>query len=414
MKQFFCDFWGILRFSLKKNRSKAALRVCFLKYTVSSFAAILYREAKALKEKGFDVDIVCLRSFPEEKIFQRFDGLNMYRIQSRPSREKSALKYFFQLALFFFKSTLFLTLSSFRKKYDLIHVTNPPDIFVFAAIIPKLLGAKIILDIYDISPELFMRKLHVPEDKIIIKIMKLFEKISVRFADLVITVHEIWKQKLVSRSVPPWKCMVVLNSPDVDIFRSLDADRPRPSNGFNLYYHGSLEEHFGIDTMLKAMPIIKRHIPGASLHIYGKGRDVDAYKSLMTKLKIDNYVNFNDVVPFYDLPGILADADVGIVPTKGSVFADEALSMKALEYLTLGIPIVISKTTVHAYYYNDDMVMFFRPDNHEDLARCAIDIFNNPDKRKQLLAGSQQFMRKHNWRVYKKKYYDAIEQILHI
>lgn len=390
-----------------KNIPKA----CFLYYARLDKSAILYREAKALKDKGFEVDIICLKQSTKETP-QAFDGLNLHYIQSRPSSEKRITKYFLRLFLFYIKSIIALNYLWFVKKYDIIHITSPPDIIVFTAIIPKLFGAKIILDIHDIGPELYMRKLNASENHLTIRILKYLEKISCRFADHVITVTDLWKEKLIKRSVSSSKCSVLLNVPDEDIFKVSAMRKKQILDSFNLFYHGSLEEHFGVDTLLKAMPIIKEHIPNAALHIYGGGRLLEEFKILAENLNIKEYVHFFDGVPFYQLPEILSDADLGIVPTKNSVFSDEAVSMKSFEYLSLGIPIVISKTKAHSYYYNSSMVKFFNPEDGKDLALSVAELYKDAEERKRLACNAQTFIKTYGWNQTKKTYYEIIDRLM--
>jgi glycosyltransferase involved in cell wall biosynthesis len=397
---------------LRQNRSKSSSRACFIYYTIFKTNALLYREAKSLKERGFDVDIICLRNSLSDKIFQTFHGLNLYCIQSRSSREKKVALYFLRLILFFIKSSLLLTYLGLKKRYNLIHITTPPDVMVLAATIPKLLGAKIILDIHDIGPELYMRKLNISENNLIIIILKYLEKISCRFANHVITVTDLWREKLIKRSVSQEKCSVLLNVPDEDIFKPLSIEKKQSSNGCNLYYHGSLEEHFGVDTLLKAMPVIKQYIPNAVLHIYGGGRLLEDLKNLSENLGIQDCVRFHDTVPFYELPEILLDADIGIVPTKDSVFSNEALSMKSFEYISLGIPIVISRTKAHSYYYRDLMVKFFEPNNSEDLATSVVTLYKDENERKRLIYYADSFIQKHGWNQSKKIYFQVIDRLL--
>ena len=215
---------------------------------------------------------------------------------------------------------------------------------VFSALIPKLFGARIILDIHDIGPELFMRKMSVGEDRLVIRLIKVMERLSAAFADHVITVTDFWKDKLVSRSVRASKVTLLLNVPDNELFKPAGVREEK--NSFNLFYHGSIEEHFGLDTLLLAMPVIKANIPHVLLHLYcGKrGRLFTEYARLAKRLKLDSYVMFYKAVPFYDLPHTLSRADIGVVPTKDAVFSNEAVSMKALEYMSMEIPIVISRT----------------------------------------------------------------------
>lgn len=390
--------------------SSRPFKACLVYYAKFKSSALLYREAKALIEKGYDVDVICLRDLETDKVFDTYKGIKVFGIQARNKREKEIVRYFLNIAFFCLKTAFLLSCLAFKNKYRLIHVTSPPDILVFSALIPKMLGAKVILDIHDIGPELYMRKLQVSENSLWVKLLKFFEKISVWFSDHVITVTDLWKDRLLSRSASAEKCTVLLNVPDEEIFKAFKR-RDEKNSKINLYYHGSYEEHFGVDTLLKAMPLIKQKVSKVTLHLFGTGRLKEEYDSLIKEMGLENYVFLNDSVPFYDLPNILRDADIGIVPTKGSTFSDEALSMKSLEYISLGIPIVISKTKVHGYYYKESMVKFFQPGNPDDLAKAVIEIAENREERDRLVLNAQRFICENGWNITKEKYYRILDRI---
>jgi len=397
----------------QKETSEKSLKACMVYYQY--FGSLLYREAMALQEGGFEVDIICLRNSKKENVIEKFDNINLYQIQTRTYAEKNPIFYFLKLGLFFFKSFLFLTILGFFKRYNLIHVTAPPDVMVFNAIIPKIIGAKIILDIHDIGPELYMRKLGVGKDKQIIRFLKFLEKISGIFADHVIIVTDLWRDKLIARSVPPEKCSVLLNVPDENIFSPLGLkDGQKSSNKFNLFYHGSLEEHFGVDTLLKSMLIINEKASNITLHIYSgkKGRLYNEFKDFVQKNEMTDCVTYHDYVPFYELPMILKDADIGIVPTKGGIFSSETISMKSLEYISLGIPIIITSTDAHKYYFNDSMVKFFKPGCHKELADCVLELFRKPEMRQKMITNSKTFIEKNGWREAKKGYLDTVNKLV--
>ena len=381
---------------------------CFIYY--QRYNSLIYREANALLEDGFNVDIICLRRTRKEKVFQRFRNQRLFLLQARETAERHTICYFLWLLLFFVKTSILVSFMTVLKRYSLVHVTAPPDIMVFSALVPKLLGSKIILDIHDIGPEMYMRKLKLRDDSFLFKLLKGLERISTQFADHVITVTGHWKSRLVSRSVRPDKCSVILNVPCEELFKASRSRIRKGTETFNLYYHGSIEEHFGVDTMIKAMPVISEYIPNIILHVYGnkKGRLLGECKLLTKALSVEKIVKFHEGVPFYELPKILEDAHIGIVPTKGSVFSDEAVSMKSFEYIALGIPIVISKTKAHGFYYHDLMVKFFEPENSYDLAMAVVQLYRDPHKRKQLVANSKVFMRNYGWKNHSKKIYTDI------
>ena len=56
----------------------------------------------------------------------------------------------------------FTFLASFRaallavdRRYDVVHVNNPPDFLIVSAFVPKLLGARVIFDVHDLAPDMF-------------------------------------------------------------------------------------------------------------------------------------------------------------------------------------------------------------------------------------------------------------------
>jgi len=411
INHFLHSFSKSLRYLFCTDRKQKSLRICSVYY--QTFSALLYREAKALMKEGMAVDIICYYTSKEGKNLRSFEGINIYPIQARSSREKSSLLYLLRLFLFFLKSFVYLSVNGVFKKYALIHITTPPDFLVFAAIIPKLLGAKVIMDIHDIGPEFYMRSLGVSKNHPIVRFIIFVEKLSTRLADHVITVTDLWRDKLIDRSISPYKCTTLLNVPDDELFQFLPEGRKKASNGyFCLYYHGSLEELFGIDTLIESMPTVAENIPNVKLHIYGGGRLLFDCKALVKKLEINRFVVFHKNVPFYELPGILVNADIGIVPTKSSVFAEEILAMKSLEYISLGIPIVVSRTKGHSYYYDSSMVRFFEPGDKACLAEAVIDLYKNEAKRNALQINSRFFIEKYGWQNTKKTYVKIVRNLL--
>ncbi len=391
-------------------RGSGKRSVCFVYYQY--FSTLLYREAKTLVNKGYNVDIFCLGASKKDDRMQNFDGINVFAIQARESAESSTLSYFFRLFLFFLKAFVVVSFTHVARDYKVVHVTSPPDIMVFSAIVPKLFGAKMILDIHDIGPELYMRKLHLPEECAIITALKYMERLSAAISDHVITVTEIWRQTLIQRSVKPEKCSVLLNVPYEmpDIWNNSTWKRDESKTTFDLYYPGSIEEHFGVDTLIEAIALVKKEVKGIRLHIYygKKGRMYDTLKRRTSELGIENEVKFNTYVPFDQLPYVLKNADLGVVPTKDAVFSDEAVSMKSIEFIFLGIPIVISRTKAHSYYYDDSMVTFFTPCDSSDLARKIISVYQSAGRLEEQVKHSRRFVEQYAWKEKTGRVYSSI------
>lgn len=386
------------------------MKVCMIYYTVHPNGTLL-REAEALTERGDRVDIICLGKDKLGKLRYK-DNLNIYVVQRRQFDEKGMMHYLWKYVGFFVSASFLTAFLYLRRSYKVIHVTSPPDFLVFASLVPRLLGAKVILDIHDIVPEFYMRKFNLRDEHPMIRLLKIIEKFSCWFSDHVLVVTHIWRDKLLKRSgIPQSKCTVLMNVPDDKIVSLVEKRKEVPSWKFSLLYPGSLSEHFGVEVLIRAMPLLKQEVPLIKLDIYGHGPQQEYLQNLALSLKLKDTVNFHRPVPLQKLVLIMKEIDVGIVPTSDGVFAGEALSVKSLEFLAAGVPIVISRTEASQYYYDDSMVTFFEPGNPHDLARAVIELYKNPDKRKELVRNARKFNEQHHWAHHKWVYYRVIDDL---
>ena len=275
------------------------------------------------------------------------------------------------------------------------------------------MGTKIILDIHDIVPEFYMRKFAVSEKHLSIRFLKWIEKMSCRYADHVITVTELWRQRLIERSLKPEKCSVILNAPDTNIFNSRQKMKKRAKeHRFTLGYHGNFTEPTGIDIVIKAVSIIKKRIPEIRFLIVGKGREEGYLKELSRKLGLDKNIVFKKSVPVDCIPKIMSNVDVGIDPKRDGIYSGETLSVKAMEYLAMEMPLIISKTKISQLYFDDSMVVFFKPDDENDLAERIIELYRSyPSKSRQMNRNAKRFIQNYSWGKYKNKYFELIDNL---
>lgn len=383
------------------------MKVCMIYYTFRQNSTLL-REAEALTERGDQVDIICLGNDKFGKIKYK-DNLNIYVVQKRQFDEKGIVNYLWKYIRFFVLASILVTFLHIRRGYKVIHVTSPPDFLVFASLLPRLLGARVILDIHDITPEFFARKLGYQDEHSTVRFLKWVESISAKYSHHVITVTDIWKRTLVRRSVPEAKCSVLLNTPDTKIFCADYKINKKETNEFTLLYPGNVD--FGIDTLVKAMQIIGRVIPCVKLEVYGFGASLASLKQLAEDTGVSKIVRFNEPVPIRKLAKIMENADVGLDPIYDGLFFGEVLSVKSLEFLQIGVPVVVSRRKATEYYFNSSMVMFFRAKDEKDLARAVIDLYNRPEKRQELVRNGFEFNKLHNWNRYKNSYYEIIDSL---
>jgi glycosyltransferase involved in cell wall biosynthesis len=367
------------------------------------------RAADALAKKNYEVDILCLRKNCGKKKFS-LNGVNVYGIKIRRSKQTSVMDHLLELCTFFVISMLWVTKLFLKKKYNIIHVHNPPDFQAFAALIPKLFGSKVILDIHDILPEFYAQKFSVKKNHMIVSFLKLIEKIAAGYSDHVIVANDIWMEILINRSLRREKINVILNTPDDNIFYTRQRPKEKSRN-FTLVYHGALKDHFGLETAIKAIGILKSNVQNLKLKIIGEGPLQNKLSELVSEMKIEKIVQFYEAIPIDRIPEFIIQSDVGIVPKRTGIFSSYALSTKLLEYIKLGIPAVVSRAPVEQSYFDENMVMFFEPDNPEDFARAVMELYRKPEKRMELSQNANEFNRKHNWKHYRQIYYNIIENL---
>jgi glycosyltransferase involved in cell wall biosynthesis/coenzyme F420-reducing hydrogenase beta subunit len=408
----------IRRLRLKPNvvvhsTGGSRLRIAMLVYSFYESDTRVMQYAQALAQCGNEVDVICLRR-PGQPVEQCLDGVNVHAIQTRPANERGKLSYAWRISRFLARSALFLARKCANRRYDLVHVHSVPDLLVFAALAPKMFGSKIILDIHDILPEFYASKFGIESGSLTFKALAAAERISIAFSDYVIIANEIWLQRLVSRSVAPGKCMAIRNYPDPEIFcpretTRIDQDRQH----FTIIYPGTLNHHQGLDIAIRAFARISVQMPGAEFCIYGQGPEKAMLARLIAQLGLTNRVHLYEFVPTKRIAPIMASSDLAVVPKRASsLFGDEAASTKVMEFMALGVPVIISRTKIDSYYFNESLVKFFESENDAALADAILELYRNPQLRKQLVHNGRNYVQQNNWNEKKQDYLALVDRLV--
>jgi glycosyltransferase involved in cell wall biosynthesis len=274
-----------------------------------------------------------------------------------------------------------------------------PYFLVIAALVPKLTGFRVILDLHDLMPEFFAARFNSDWTSMPMRLVRLQEQLSCRFADHVITVSEHWRQSLIKRGVPAAKCSVLMNVADHRIFK-LQHGAPAcssPDGRFRLIYHGTITHRYGLDLLLQAVELVRAEIPCIDLNIIGAGEYVETLRHMIDDLDLSEHVHISGVVPAEQLPALITAMDLGVVPYRGGTFTDELLPTKLMEYAALGLPTITSRTPAIAAYFDETMVQFFTPGDVQELAQCILSLYRDRDRLADLGANIQKFNQRYSW-----------------
>ena len=367
------------------------MRVCLIARRFYESNTHMQQFAKALVSRGDIVDVIAARMHGLPR-FEVCDGVNVYRIQTRNVDERGMPVFLLKILLFMLRATIVVTVRHIKRPYDIIHVQPIPDLLVFSALCPKLMGAPVILDLRDLVPELLESKFHVAKGSFFVKILRLSERLSASFADHVIVANPIWYERVVGRSAIRAKCSMIWYSPDPTVFHGRSGLQ---SNGrFVIMYPGSLSWHQGVDILIRALPKIKEAIPQAEVHIYAEGTARKSLEDLAGKLGLGKAVQFFDIVPTEVLVDRMANCDVAIVPKRASdPFGNEAASTKIPEFMAVGVPVVASRTEIESRLFDDSEICYFRSGDEMDLVRAVVSVYSDPELAARLSANAAEKIR---------------------
>jgi glycosyltransferase involved in cell wall biosynthesis len=371
------------------------------------------REAEVLIRHGYEVDVICLR-WPTEPVTDMFNGVPIYRMPVRRNKRLGPAFQFLEYLAFFFLAMIKLASLHRRRHYSTVQVHNPPDFLVLAAWVPKLFGARVILDLHDLMPEFYMERFGHSSQGVITRLVHLQERLSCRFADHVITVSQHWRQALIARSVPADKCSVVMNVADHTVFYPPEEPEARhaDNSSFRLIYHGVVGYRHGLDLVLRAVSQVRQQIPGIHLTIRGTGEYLSDLMNLAEELDLGERVRFAlEALPLSDLRHLILSADVGLAPYRNDVFTDGIVPTKLMEYAALGMPAIAARTSAIEAYFRGTMVEFFTPGDVDDLCRCILTLWQNPARQAELARGAKAFNQRFNWASIGSEYVRLVDRL---
>jgi glycosyltransferase involved in cell wall biosynthesis len=376
-------------------------RVCFIRMNYFPEEAHVHKNAEALTEAGYDIDIICMRQKGEKAREDYGDG-RVYRLPLMHKRS-GALRYILEYVAFFTMAFWLVTFLHLRKHYAIVETYNVPDIIVFVALMPRLLGAKLVHYMFEATPEMYADRFDLKPGGLVEKVLRFMERISVRFAHVSIVEGPYEREMRGERGVNVDKIGVVLNVPEGHLFQPNGASTDR----FEMITHGSLLKRYGIQTLIEAMPRLRDEIPDVKLWVVGDGEYRQELEDLTMQLGVSDVVEFTGWVKHEEVSRYIDRCQIGVVP-----MLYNQLPNKLFEYIAMGKPVVVGDVPSIRMAFGPETVRYYQAGNADHLADGVLEVYRDRPAAQAMAARAQRVYQHYSWDVMKDVYVCIHEDVL--
>lgn len=361
----------------------------------------LRRNSDTLLKAGMFVDEICMTERWELGRTHR-TGLRRYGIPLRHKR--TLIGYLLEYVGFLAWSFVVATWLGLRRGYDAVQVDTLPDLLVFTAVVPRIRGARILLYVYDLMPEMVASKLRCSPRHPMVRIAAWMESSATWWADQVITVSDLFKRVMATRGLDGRKVTLVANSHPVEEVPYLAPASPRW-----LVCQTSLIERYGVQVAIRAFAELKDRRPELLLKVLGEGEQQPELERLAESLGVRERVYFSGRwLPWVEAMQLVRQGSVGIVPIISDGYGDMILPNKVLELAALDVPIASSELRGIAEHFPADSIAYFPPGDHVALAERIDHLLDSPEAARDQAERAKAVMEQLSWRNASRHYLSAI------
>jgi glycosyltransferase involved in cell wall biosynthesis len=372
------------------------------------------REAESLVAAGRPVDVYALRR-PGDPPANVVAGVSVRRLDVQRHQGAGIGTYLVEYLAFLLRAGWAVTAAHRRRRYALVQVHTLPDFLVAATLPLRLVRVPVLLDLHEAMPEFFRSRFPRAANPLAYRLLRVQERVSIWMASAVITVNPAMRERLIGLGVNPAKVTVIANSPSLARFNpSLHPQRAFASDGVvRLVYAGALTPTYELDVVLDALALIARTRPDVTLHldVFGRGDAADRLADQATRLGLADGVTFHGRIPIDDVPAAVAEADIGVAPTRRDPFTDVSLSTKVFEYAAMGKPVVASRLPMVERTFPTDTISTYDPGDPASMAAALLAVIDDGSGRDAALGRTAAIVEASAWEAEAARYLDLVDAL---
>jgi glycosyltransferase involved in cell wall biosynthesis len=372
------------------------------------------REAEAVAAAGRPVDVYALRRLGDDPDAV-IDGVNLHRIDVQRHQGAGVGTYVREYLAFLRRAGWAVTRAHRKRHYALVQVHTMPDFLVFAGLALKTVGVPVILDFHEAMPVFFPTRFPRAASPVARRALGLQERLSIKAASHILIVNEMLRDRLVEMGVRPDKVTVVPNSPSLARFDPTTVPlRPFMADGvLRLVYAGALTPVYELDVTIDAVARIVAERPDLDVRfdVFGRGDSEPALLERVAAAGLADRIAFRGRVPFEEVPGAIASADIGLAPTRLDSYTRYSLSTKLFEYGAMGKPVVATRLPLVERIFGEGTVRTYEPGDAADLARAILELVDDPAAREAAVTATATRIAGLSWEREAARYLAVVEAL---
>ena len=365
--------------------------------------ATLRRNAGQLVEAGLEVDIVCLAPANAGTGAGGHPSVHLHTLRM-DHRRTGALRYVQEYVGFFAWAFAVSTCLSLVHRYTAVLADNPPDFLVFASLVARIRGARVVLEMFELTPELTAARMRMSPRHPMVRVTRAIERLAIWWADQVIVVSEQCRDMLASRGVDAGKMTVVPNTIPAPPEFGPPSHQPPPF----VVTHCSLIERYGVQVAIQAFAQLCPRWPDLTFRVLGEGDYKPQLVQMVNDLGLTDRIVFRGFRPWIKAIEEIRQAEVGIVAIVADGYGELLLPTKLLEYADNEVPVACANLPTIRKHFPADAIGYFEPGDAAGLAAQLDRMLRDRNAARAQAVRAKAAMRALSWEILAPRYMAAL------
>lgn len=394
----------------KSTTGRKPVSICHISFSEFPADGRVKRYVNALVKEGFFVVVICKSDSYHPKTEEQ-NRLFIRRLNVKKKRG-NYISRMIEYISFFIKAAYLALYYFFKFKVKIFHTHTLPDFVSMTALVPRLFGAKVILDLHEFTPEILVIRRNVPDTNWLVRLAKLVERLSIKCSDELITIHEGVVKLIGTRNKR--EILEIINGVEENEFSGFEREL---SDEFNIVYNGTINDSINLEDVIYALALIRGQLQEEEFkkikfYLYGSGPVLNFLLDEAVKNRLEHAVIYKGKIPYSKMIKELRKMSVCVLPLHRTMGADLSYPIKIPEMVNLGIPLAVSRLNTALRYYPEDCFFYFDSNTPVSLAKQLLLVKNDPELARQKAKNALEAYEKISWeRVMKPRYLALINKM---